>query len=285
MKPESHSVAIELPLEPRAAVAGEAQELAAELERLREQGGAGFDPVGFRYLEAMVSRAGALPGLAATAVADKAQHRLAQFQQTFADAKRRAATELSAIETTYPTSADQAQQLLALGDFKALSRLHKQLARAQASPQKQRQALKALTEQALRGGVVNGPSAAEGATSGSLQNLLEQQEADIVGTVSVPGVPERSTGELKSLQRFRQTLGPIAAERLLVQEVQDGPENPGPLNQHMLALRSLKAMRDLSPQYFNRFVSHMNTLLWLEKSKVTKPRAAAKKTKAKTKSK
>jgi hypothetical protein len=34
----------------------------------------------------------------------------------------------------------------------------------------------------------------------------------------------------------------------------------------MLALRALTRMQELSPDYVNRFVSHIDTLLWLEQA-------------------
>jgi len=44
------------------------------------------------------------------------------------------------------------------------------------------------------------------------------------------------------------------------------PENAGPLNSHMLVLRTLGLMRELSPHYLRRFLSHTETLLWLEQA-------------------
>jgi hypothetical protein len=55
------------------------------------------------------------------------------------------------------------------------------------------------------------------------------------------------------------------------------PQNAGPINSHMLVLRSLGLMRDISPDYLNRFMAHVDTLLCLEeagKVKLTPKRAA-----------
>ncbi len=38
------------------------------------------------------------------------------------------------------------------------------------------------------------------------------------------------------------------------------------LNSHLLALQSLKLMRDLSPGYLKRFVSYVDALLWLDQA-------------------
>lgn len=72
--------------------------------------------------------------------------------------------------------------------------------------------------------------------------------------------------ELRSAQAFRETWAHICAEDEVVQAVQRGPENPGPLNSHTLVLRSLRLMSELSPDYLRRFMAHADTLLWLEEA-------------------
>ena len=72
--------------------------------------------------------------------------------------------------------------------------------------------------------------------------------------------------DLKSALRFQETWSRICAEDDVTEAVQRGPENAGPLNSHMLVLRTLGLMRDLSPDYLRRFMSHADTLLWLEQA-------------------
>lgn len=72
--------------------------------------------------------------------------------------------------------------------------------------------------------------------------------------------------ELKSAHRFREAWSRIRAEDALEQAVGRGPENAGPLNSHMLVLRSLTLMRELSPDYLRRFLSQAESLLWLEQA-------------------
>lgn len=69
--------------------------------------------------------------------------------------------------------------------------------------------------------------------------------------------------EMKSVRHFRQAWSRICAEDQVEQAVEQGPENAGPLNSHMLVLRSLALMRQLSPDYLQRFLSHVDSLLWL----------------------
>lgn len=70
--------------------------------------------------------------------------------------------------------------------------------------------------------------------------------------------------EMKSVRHFRQAWSRICAEDQVEQAVEQGPENAGPLNSHMLVLRSLALMRQLSPDYLQRFLSHVDSLLWLD---------------------
>ena len=73
-----------------------------------------------------------------------------------------------------------------------------------------------------------------------------------------------AAAELRSLRRFRQAWSRISAEDRLERALGRGPGNAGPLNSHMLVLRALAAMRQLSPDYLRRFLGQLDTLLWLE---------------------
>jgi hypothetical protein len=63
---------------------------------------------------------------------------------------------------------------------------------------------------------------------------------------------------------FRQQLGKIGVQKQVTQAIAQAPQNAGPINSHMLVLRSLGLMRDLSPDYLNRFMGYVDTLLFLE---------------------
>ncbi len=104
---------------------------------------------------------------------------------------------------------------------------------------------------------------------------LAQLNRDITATAP-PG------RELRSAQAFRDTWSRICAEDEVTQAVEQGPENAGPLNSHRLVLRTLALMRDLSPDYLRRFLSHADTLLWLDQahSRLKEPSGKTKPTKA-----
>jgi hypothetical protein len=68
------------------------------------------------------------------------------------------------------------------------------------------------------------------------------------------------------VRQFTEVWSKISAEQQVVQALHRGPENAGPLNSHRLMLRSLSLMQSLSPDYLRRFLSQMDSLLWLEQA-------------------
>jgi hypothetical protein len=78
--------------------------------------------------------------------------------------------------------------------------------------------------------------------------------------------------------QFRQQLHRISVQKQVTQAIAQAPQNAGPINSHMLVLRSLGLMRDISPDYLNRFMGYVDTLLVLEaagQSKALTKKAAA----------
>ena len=74
----------------------------------------------------------------------------------------------------------------------------------------------------------------------------------------------------------------LNADKLVTQSIKHAPENAGPLNPQMLVIHSLATMRDLSPHYMSRFVSYIDTLMWLEQASDAGDPAATKKASAKS---
>ena len=70
--------------------------------------------------------------------------------------------------------------------------------------------------------------------------------------------------ELKSVKYFRSTWSRLSVDRQLTQALADAPENAGPLNSHFLVVQALARMRDISPQYTDQFLRHVDALFWLE---------------------
>ncbi len=73
------------------------------------------------------------------------------------------------------------------------------------------------------------------------------------------------------IQQFRKQLSQISVQKQVTQAIAQAPQNAGPINSHMLVLRSLGLMRDISPDYLNRFMAHVDTLLCLDEADRNKP--------------
>jgi hypothetical protein len=99
---------------------------------------------------------------------------------------------------------------------------------------------------------------------GRLAPSAARAPAAISGVASAPAAAD----ELKSLSYFRSTWSKLSADRRLTQSLAKVPENAGPLNSQHLVHQALTLMRDLSPEYLNRFMTYVDTLLWLEQATV-----------------
>lgn len=89
--------------------------------------------------------------------------------------------------------------------------------------------------------------------------------ADHIGQHASPlGDAPTTRDELKTLTQFRSTWSRLSADRRLTQSQATVPLNAGPLNSHHLVDRSLRLMRDVSPEYLNRFMSYVDALLGLD---------------------
>jgi hypothetical protein len=117
------------------------------------------------------------------------------------------------------------------------------------------------------------PEPVEGLTKPSPLASLNALNAHIARvSQAAAGGPPTNGGpwpELRSAQRFRETWERLSAEHTVVQATYRAPENAGPLNSHMLVLRTLGLMSELSPHYLRRFLSSAETLLWMEQAQVT----------------
>lgn len=177
----------------------------ASLASLRAQGGQGWDPIRFHFLETLAQRAEAQPEAVRRVLHARLQTALTNYTQGWQQSQ---VVALASVPVPSPTAS-----LLALRGLN--------------------QALQTFASD--EGGQ---PSAAVG------------------GSGPAP---------MKSVRAFQQTWSRIRTQDRLEAALRAGPENAGPLNSHMLVLRSLERMRAISPAYVQRFVSHVDTLLYLDK--------------------
>ena len=106
----------------------------------------------------------------------------------------------------------------------------------------------------------------------SIDDILYQQEQRARVDAGCAPLKVNSAGsvqlELQSMKGFRESKKYFNIDKIINRAINDYPENAGPHNPHMLAIKSLMHMRDLSPQYLRRFATYIDTILWLEKNSV-----------------
>jgi hypothetical protein len=153
---------------------------------------------------------------------------------------------------------------------------HQPLAVQQVLAQRLRQAVAAYAERAVAACEVSAP-AAQAPSANEAMSPLAQLNRELEARAQADADQLRveggaSASRMKSVRQFSEVWSRISAEQQVAQAIDRGPENAGPLNPHKLMLRSLSLMRGLSPDYLRRFLSQMDSLLWLEQAN-TRPRA------------
>lgn len=209
------------------------------LETLRNAGAQRLDPTRFHYMEQLSQRMQAQPPAVRRILEGKLNQALTDYGQRFRQAQLAASDEVARLSGRQPELARELRRLLAAGDYAGLRRLGAQAA-------------------------FSGPCAPLAGLNQYLRNLTQNAAQD--GIDGGLGSEADARSEMKSLRRFRETWSRISAEDQVDQAVVRGPENAGPLNSHMLVLRSLALMRQLSPDYLRRFLSHLDALLWLDQA-------------------
>jgi hypothetical protein len=223
----------------------------AMIASLRAAGAGRFDPVHMRYLEAFAARAMAHHGSARHMLDAKLTQALVVFEERFVQARSDAAETVVRSIQQYPHAAGDLQRLLAAGDFKELQRY-----------------------------IATLKSSEQCASLSALVRRLEQHAPENAEARLTEHSASRP--ELKTVRNFRNTLSKLSVHKQVTQALEQAPKNAGPINSHMLVLRSLAMMRDISPDYLNRFMSYAETLLCLDLGEKEKPGNPKKQQAAKT---
>lgn len=211
----------------------------ALIASLRTAGADRFDPVRWHYLEVLAERATAFQGSVKRMLDARLVQALAAFKERFDHAQRDARETVARSVQQYPHAAGDLQRLVDAGDFNGLRRRLDALRSSQ-----QCAALSALVRQ------------------------LEQHSPEDAVRL---GADAGSRTELKAIRNFRKTWSKLSVDKQVAQALEQAPKNAGPINSHMLMLRSLALMRDTSPDYLNRFMSYADTLLCLDQGEKEKP--------------
>lgn len=209
------------------------------IDALRARGAEQFDPVGFRFIEALARRAAAHRIEARRILDRRLAKALAEYGARFDRAEHQARDTLARGTARFPEAGDALKQRCDAHDFGGLQRL--------------------LAKLETPGG------------SGPLTELLAHigrhtLEGAAGGPAHATGAAIEPQGELKSLRYFRSTWSRLSVDQQLSHAFEQAPENAGPLNSHFLVLQSLRLMRDISPEYLAQCMSYVDALLWLDQA-------------------
>lgn len=225
--------------------------LAALIEAHAER----FDLVRFRFIQVLTQKALQQRPSVALAIAKRALQALSDYLDAYLAARDRAASLVAQVSSE-TSEAAEIGRLFHAGDFIGVDRLATQIGERE---NKKQGLLAALTQD-----MVQRAASGEFTLQPSFEDEFQKQELEIMQ--SITGVTADSSSELTAMRCFRESLVQRNSQRRVARAIQDGPENPGPLNSQALIIRSLSMMRDLSPSYTSRFVSYMDTLLWLHQA-------------------
>lgn len=135
------------------------------------------------------------------------------------------------------------------------------------------QALQGRLEQVQQQALTRQQAQAPRASLGELTRDLAQH-APVQPDARPHGALQSAAGsrpELKSVRNFRNTWSKLSVDKQVAKALGQAPRNAGPINSHRLVLDSLALMREISPDYLNRFVCYTDALLCLDESSQARP--------------
>lgn len=207
------------------------------IDELIDEGGDRFAPARFRFIQGLADRARRQRPAVAALIEDKAMRLLSEYVHDY-----RAATP--------PGEAD-AEPLVAAQDNRYATPLRALTA--------------ALQQRADR---------EESSGDRPLEDQLRRQEQQLMQSLGVAGsslantagaVPNRDAlNRSGAADRLRQSLQHHHRQQRVIRALEDGPDDPGPLNAQALVIQSLGIMRGLSQHYTDRFAAFMDAMFWLE---------------------
>ena len=223
------------------------------LQTLQASGNATLDPIGLHYLQSLHTKMLASAEPLRALLEARLTHALAEFE------KRNGTTAKESCIAEAPSV-----------DSEPLEQV--------ASSKPRRSHLSTQGKDRASSPVSAAATTAVPPSLGPLQELtLQLQRPPQVGSLQGNGpmpstdlaAPTALIQDASALHYFRTTWTRLRTGKKLAQALQQAPKNAGPINSHNLVLRSLALMQDISPDYLNRFVVHVDALLSLDASAAT----------------
>ena len=226
------------------------------LALLRERGADRRDPVRFRLAEGLARRASAHAGAARRAIEEKLAALLARFEST-ADASRDDGGQTTvAVRVSAPALAHATATAPGPAPARAPTRV------PVCAPARDPGALAALVDHAAR------------QKAGASTPATAPRAVAAPSGATAADAPAGAAADAGTVHFFKRTWSRLSADQRLAQSRASLPENAGPLNSQHLVHRSLVLMRELSPEYLERFVGYIDALQWVEQSNEAAQEAA-----------
>lgn len=238
------------------------ESLQSVLDQLKDKGAECFDSSRVQLIQSLLLKTPAQKEAVQALVLKKALNELEQLQADFLTARESAALQTDQLEYEFPEAQEAIQALFQKGDFASLNRLGIKYRQAGRYQSESFESLKALTRHLTSFSAHRDSEE----TSNSVRELLKRQEQSILASVAGETNVhlQHEAKELKSIRVLREFQMRQQVDDLVDQAIREQPENPGPINPHMLAIKSLVSMRELSQPYLDHFVEYLDTLFTLE---------------------
>ncbi len=272
--------------------ADEANTFLQQLDNLKSEGMHRYDPVRFGFIDSLARRTAVQRGNVQQLLESKVQLALDNY---LVDRESARVKSESIISTAFVSSSDdevstvsasvsqlamQAKDYHEQGDFNKVQQLVRQWQCGTKAEESTNNIVSALAElrQYLADPLVN---EVEGdkvvSASGDFTKQLRRQDKELLNdsSHSFANGLERNTNAglatptitaLKSSQVYQQFQEKKRVDNFIDIAFNETPENPGPLNPEILAIRLLKEINSLSPEYMSRYAGYFETLQWLNKS-------------------
>ncbi len=240
--------------------------------RLQVDGISNIDPVSFAYTQSLINRirenAASSSELALKNLSDKAHARALDYLDSAERLKEQAKESLLNLKDADQEILQRAQTLFDAYQFTKLARLIKRHHNQKKSSDKPLSDLRRLTD-GINFAVEQGQGEPDDVDTNIEQLLAQQEQHAKVDSGELN--PKLKNGpseqlELRSMKYFRESMKHFNVDKTIARAIIEEPQNPGPLNPHMIAIRGLTKMQELSPAYTRRFTGYIETLLWLEKN-------------------
>ncbi len=247
-----------------------AETLQLRLDALEEKGLKHFNPFAQAQLQHLLSKSLLLSKHAKQQLLEKTEAQIGVVEHAFDTKKKHAEQSLQRL-LAMPHSGDTqtVQLLLHEKKYHAAELLAQQLMLECANKEHNTFDLKALNKRLSHQQTQHNPAQ----TGFVFDDVLRQQELSTLQALATEAplaLPHQTqttkNRDLQAKRALQDDWHKTNAQKLVAQLIAQGPENPGPLNPHTLSIKALSHMRDLSPHYLYRFISYIDTLLWLDKT-------------------